>query len=88
MHSTRQLVQPWANSGRVVAANSYFAPIPCALALKETDLRCIGVVRKSTTGYPQQYLSTIEFPYKGDYEGVLNIHLITGYTLLAFVCVD
>ena len=51
-------------------------------------LRFIGVVKTATKGYPQQYLSMIELPQKGDYKGVINIHPITGYTLLAFVWVD
>ena len=91
LHGTRvmkQLVRPWANSGRVVAADSYFASVPCALALKNMGLRFIGVVKTATKGYPQQYLSTVELPAKGDYKGVLNIDPMTGYTLLAFVWVD
>ena len=55
LHGTRvmkQLVQPWVNSGRVIAADSYFASVPCALALKEIYLRFIGVVKTATKGYP------------------------------------
>jgi len=47
----------------------------------------IGVVKTATKEYPHQYLSAVELPQKGDYKSVLNIHPITGYTLLAFVWV-
>ena len=51
-------------------------------------LRFIGVVKTATREFPQQYLSTVELPAKGDYKGVLNIDPTNGYTLLAFVWVD
>ena len=91
LHGTRImkfLVAPWANSGRVVSADSYFASVPCALALKGMGLRFIGVVKTATKEFPQTYLSTVELPQKGDYKGVLCIHPTTGYKLLAFVWVD
>ena len=91
LHGTRvmkQLVGPWANSGRVVCADSYFDYVPCAIALKDKGLRFIGVVKTATKEFPQQYLSTVELPEKGDIKGVVCIHPTTGYKLLAFVWVD
>mmetsp|Transcript_9107 Transcript_9107/g.10636 ORF Transcript_9107/g.10636 Transcript_9107/m.10636 type:complete len:86 (-) Transcript_9107:876-1133(-) len=41
LHGTRvmkELVAPWAHSGRVVSAYSYFASVPCALALHAMGL--------------------------------------------------
>ena len=91
LHGTRVmkfLVQPWANSGRVVSADSYFASVPCALALKDMGLRFIGVVKTATKEFPQTYLLTVELSQKGDYKGVMCIHPNTGYKLLTFVWVD
>lgn len=91
LHETRvmkELVGPWEHSGRVVAADSYFPSVPCAIAMKEMGLRFIGVVKTATRDYPMRYLSTVELPQKGDYKGVVNIDLTTGYKLLAFVWVD
>jgi len=90
LHGTRvmkELVAPWAHSGRVVAADSYFASVPCALALHAMGLRFIGVVKTATRQFPMNYLSTVEMPQKGDYKGVVNIGE-DGYKLLAFVWVD
>ena len=71
-----------------MCADSYFASVPCATAMRDMGLRFIGVVKTAMKQYPQHYLSTVEFPDKGDYKGVLNIEPTTGYTLLAFVWVD
>ena len=90
LHGTRvmkELVAPWAHSGRVVSADSYFASVPCALALHAMGLRFIGVVKTATRQFPMNYLSTVELPQKGDYKGVVNIGE-DGYKLLAFVWVD
>ena len=91
LHGTRvmkKLVAPWRNSGRVVCADSYFSPVPCAIAMRDMGMRCIGVAKTATKKYPRHYLSTVEQPEKGDDKGVLNIEPTTGYTLLAFVWVD
>ena len=84
----KQLVAPWSNSGRVVCADSYFACVPCAISMHDMGLPFICVVKTTTNQPPQHYLSTVEFPEKVDYKGVLNIEPTTRYTLLAFVWVD
>ena len=91
LHGTRvmkQLFAPWRNSGRVVCEDYYFASVPCAISMRDTGMRFIGVVKTATKQYPQHYLSTVELPEKGDYKGVLNIEPTNGYTLLAFLWVD
>ena len=85
---TKQLFAPWRNSGKVVCADSYFTSVPCAIAMHDMGLRFIAVVKTATKQYPQNYLSTVELPEKGNYKGVLNIEPTTGYTFLAFVWVD
>ena len=43
------LVEPWANTNTIVCADSYFASVGAALALKSIGLRFIGVVKTATT---------------------------------------
>ena len=91
LHGTRvlkELVDPWKHTGRLVVADSYFASVPCALALKEMGLRFIGVVKTATREFPFRYLSTVELANKGDYKGVVHIDENTNYKLLSFVWVD
>ena len=41
LHGTRvmkQLFAPWRNSGRVVCADSYFSPVPCAIAMRDMGM--------------------------------------------------
>ena len=43
-----ELVRPWANTDRVVCADSYFASVQAALRLKKMGLRFIGTVKTAT----------------------------------------
>ena len=71
-----------------MCADSYFASVPCAIAMRDMGLRFIGLLKTARKKYPQHYLSIVDLPEKGDYKNVLNIEPTTGYTLLAFVWVD
>ena len=84
----KQLVAPWRNSGRVVCADSYFASVPCSIAMRDMGLIFFGVVKTATKKYPQHYLSKVKLLEKGDFKGVLNIDPKTGYTLLEFLWID
>jgi len=83
-----ELVKPWANTNRLVVADSFFASVTTAIKLKSAGLRFIGVVKTATKGYPMQYLGNVALMEgKGDMKGVLS----TGdnnSNLLAFVWVD
>jgi Transposase IS4 len=82
-------VKAFANTDRVVVADSYFASVGAAIRLKEIGLRFIGVVKTATREYPMQYLGSIELPGgKGSRKGVLTTDEATGTQLLAFVWVD
>jgi hypothetical protein len=85
-----ELVRPWANSDRLVVADSYFASVTTAIYLKKNaGLRFIGVVKTATKGYPMQYLSNVPLlGGKGDQKGLLSTDTESGTTLLAFVWVD
>jgi hypothetical protein len=81
-------VLPWANSGRLVVGDSYFASVKTAIHLhKVLGLRFIGVVKTATRGYPMEYLGIVPLVGgKGSRKGVLSCH--EGTQLLAFVWVD
>ena len=83
------LVKPWANSDRLVVADSYFASVTTAIYLKKVGLRFIGVVKTATKGYPMQYLSNVPLlGGKGDQKGLLSTDTESNTKLLAFVWVD
>ena len=71
-----------------MCVDSYFASVPCVLALKEMGLRFIGLVKTATKEFLQQYLLTVKLAEKGDIKGVLCIHLTIRYKLLTFVWVN
>ena len=67
LHGTRVmkfLVQPWANSGRVVSADSYFASVPCTLALMGMVLRFIGVVKTATKEFHKRTYRQLSYHRK------------------------
>ena len=84
-----ELVEPWANSGRIVVGDSYFASVQAAIRLFRIGLRFIGVVKTATTGYPMVYLGRVLLPDgKGDRHGVVTLDEESGCQLLAFVWSD
>jgi Transposase IS4 len=91
-HGTKvlaNLVKPWANTDRVVVADSYFASLQAAKRLMSMGLRFIGVVKTATRGYPMSYLSNVQLDGgKGDRKGLLHTDPVTGKKYLAFVWVD
>lgn len=48
----KELVGPWAESGRVVVADSYFAAVEATRELYKIGLRFVGVVKTATKRYP------------------------------------
>lgn len=48
----KELVYPWANTGRIVCADSYFASVAAAEALLLIGLKIIGVVKTATKNLP------------------------------------
>ena len=57
---------PWANTDRIVCADSYFAAVSAAEELWERGLRFIGVIKTATRKFLMAYLSNIEFQNWGD----------------------
>jgi hypothetical protein len=52
----KELVLPYANSGRVCVADSYFASVQCAKELWNIGMGFIGVVKTATKGFPMAHL--------------------------------
>ena len=83
----KDLVMPWANTDRIVCADSYFASVNVALELKRIGLRFTGVVKTATRRYPMKALSEIELVDHDDFRGLVSV----GYgrnSLLAFFWMD
>ena len=62
----------WANTDRIVCADSYFASLPAAEELWNCGLRFIGVIKTSTRKLSMAYLYNIEFHNWGDMSGLLT----------------
>jgi hypothetical protein len=55
------LVLPWANSGRLVRADSYFVSVATADALMQIGLKFFGVIMTATRKFPMDWLDRFEF---------------------------
>ena len=74
LHGTKvllSLILPWANSDRIVCADSYFASVGAAETLKRIGLRFIGVVKTATKQFPMKHMSEIELENRGDRRGLI-----------------
>jgi Transposase IS4 len=91
-HGTKvlmDLIQPIANTDRVVVADSYFASVQAAKELHRMGLCFIGTVKTATKGFPMHYLQRVLLPGgKGDHHGLLAKDPTSGVSLLAFVWAD
>ena len=85
-----ELVRPWANTDRVVVADSFFASVGAAVRLSDQyGLRFIGVVKTATKGYPMNLLGNVVLPQgKGDHYGVMAKDEESGKSILAWVWCD
>jgi hypothetical protein len=50
----KYLMLPWANSGRGLCADSYFASVASAEEMMRLGIRFIGVVKTATKKYPMR----------------------------------
>ena len=84
----KYLVLPWAQSGRGVCADSYFASVTTAETMMGLGIRFIGVVKTATKKFPMAYLSSLEFTEgRGQREGVVMKSLGRPW-IMAYVWVD
>ena len=82
----KEFVIPWANTDRIVCADSYLTSVPSTEELCKHGLRFIGVIKKSTRKFTMAYLSNIEFQHRGDMSGLLTRTVErTNPVLIAFV---
>jgi Transposase IS4 len=84
----KELVLPWASSGRLVCADSYFASVATADALLHIGLKFIGVIKTATKKYPMDWLGRYEFGGRGQQKGLIARGDDGLPKMLAFVWVD
>jgi hypothetical protein len=84
----KELVLPWANSGRLVCADSYFASVATADALMQIGLKFIGVIKTATRKFPMDWLGRFEFGGRGQQKGLIARGDDGLPKMLAFVWVD
>ena len=63
---------PWANTDRIVSADSYFESVPAAEELWNNGLRFIDVIDTETRKFPMVYLSNTELHNRVDISGLLT----------------
>ena len=85
----KEIVMPWANTDKIVCADSYFASVPAAEYLWKHGILFIGVIKTATRQFPMAYLSNIEFQNRGDMSVLLTRPVNkTKPVLGAFVSMD
>lgn len=67
-----RLVQPWAGSGRIVCADSYFASLDTAQFLLAAGMRFIGVVKTAHRKCPMASLSSREVQSSGSHLSIVH----------------
>jgi hypothetical protein len=91
LHGTavlRRLVEPWAGSGRIVCADSYFASVEAAELLQGLGLRFIGVVKTATCLLPMAKLSEEELATRGDRRSMVAKYCDGNIRMMAMVWMD
>jgi hypothetical protein len=68
----RDLVIPWAHTGRVVVADSFFASVEAAQVLFRLGIRFVGVVKTVTKRFPMAALGSVQFPHRGMWKGLIH----------------
>ena len=83
-----RLVQPWAGSRRIVCADSYYASVETAEALKSMGLEFIGIVKTATKKYPMEYLSAKELSNRGETVSLVRKNATGSLTMMAVLWMD
>lgn len=84
----KRLVGPWASSGRIVCADSYYASVEAAVVLRGMGLGFEGVVKTATRGYPMSELSQLEMAARGNHATYVHTGNDGAVDLMAIVWVD
>ena len=88
----KELLKPWSNdrSEWIVCADSYFASVGAAKALKQLGFHFIGVVKTAMKQFPMAYLQSLELNAgRGDLRAVKSTDGKRGtMDMIAFVWVD
>ena len=85
----KELVVPWANTKRLVVADSAFSSVQTAEELYRVGLWFIGVIKTATKHFPWKYLNEVQLNGKGSQVALWHEAEETGKpNLLAFVWCD
>ena len=68
----KELVMIWANTDRIVCADSCFVSVPADEELWKHVIHFIGVIKTEMRKFTMAYLSKIEFQNRGDMSGLLT----------------
>jgi len=91
LHGTavlQRLVAPWASSGRVVCADSYFASVDAAETLRASGLRFIGVVKTAHRRFPMASLASRELQSRGDHASMVHVDSTGTPDMMAVLWLD
>ena len=77
-----ELTEPYHHSGRLVTADSYFAFVEVALAMKEKGLTIIGNVKQCSRRFPMEFIGNTILPRQGSRAVLTSIDEETGKTEL------
>ena len=83
-----RLISPWLYTNRIVCADSYFASWMTAKALRDKDMRFIGVVKTASKGYPMRYLSSKPMSGRGEWYSMVSKGDMEGHDICAVLWVD
>ena len=83
----QKLLTPWKSAhDRVVCADSYFASVAAARAMRKLGFRFIGVVKTAHRGFPLKYLSSVPLAERGSVAALVTEE--DGLEMTAFVWCD
>ncbi len=70
--STRQLVEPWKNTNRIVCGDSYFASVNTVKQMYDISLRFIAVVETAHRHFSAQYLGSVTMEGRGKWFSIVH----------------
>ena len=84
----QRLVAPWAGSGRVVCADSYFSSVEAAETLRASGLRFIGVVKTAHRRIFMASLASRELRSRGDHASMVHVDSTGTPDMMAVLWLD
>jgi Transposase IS4 len=83
-----RLVSPWAGSGRIVTADSYFSSVEAALRLRDLGLKYVRLMKTAIRQFPKAYLGQQTLQNRGDRLSIAHYKHNGGIDLIAMLWLD